>query len=119
MCSCLSIGSDSHISVDASSELRLLEYAQRLTQRRRAILCTDHESCGNFLYRNANEGGAQVTGFGTGHLQVGQPALWSELDAAHTLIQKTDYSVVQQPADERLLDSYVFSELPFTAIKTR
>lgn len=60
----LAIGSDSHISVNAAEELRLLEYAQRLTKRRRAVLCTDDESCGTLLYRWAGKGGCQVTGFG-------------------------------------------------------
>ena len=36
------VGSDSHVSVDAADELRMLEYSQRLSQRRRNVTtCAD------------------------------------------------------------------------------
>ena len=59
----LAIGSDSHVAVAPNEELRLLEYAQRLTQHRRAVLCSDTESCGERLWLWAAAGGSQATGF--------------------------------------------------------
>ena len=76
----LAIGSDSHVSVDVAEELRILEYAQRLTQQRRAVLCTDTQSCGSLLYQWSCAGGAQVTGFGDGGLSVGNLASISVMD---------------------------------------
>lgn len=91
----LAIGSDSHISVNAAEELRLLEYAQRLTKRQRAVLCREDESCGTLLYRWAGEGGCQVTGFGPPTLSVG----------SSNGLAVVSQSNVENP---RILDCYVF-----------
>ena len=92
---CLAIGSDSHISVSATEELRLLEYAQRLTKRRRAVLCREDMSCGSLLYRWASDGGAQATGFGPAKLEVGSAN-------GITVIPESNIP------NERILDRYVF-----------
>lgn len=59
------IGSDSHISVNPFEELKLMEYAQRLQQRRRNVLCTAATpSVGRTLYERAVAGGRQALGIG-------------------------------------------------------
>ena len=78
------IGSDSHISVDAPEELRLLEYGQRLVARRRNVLRVgSEESVGAGLYRAAVAGGARALGLSAPGLQVGAPADLIVLDAEH------------------------------------
>lgn len=69
----LAIGSDSHVGVDPCEELRLFEYAQRLTTRRRAVLCSPDQSCGSLLYRWAASA-HRLTGFGDGAIAVGNIA---------------------------------------------
>lgn len=56
------IGSDSNVRIDASEELRLLEYGQRLSMRRRNLLAPHGESVGGTLFRAALAGGAQALG---------------------------------------------------------
>jgi formimidoylglutamate deiminase len=56
-------GTDSNISIDAASELRALEYSQRLAQRRRALLADDaRPSVGERLFGEALSGSAQALG---------------------------------------------------------
>ena len=53
--------SDSHVIVDAAEELRLIEYGQRLSTRRRNLLARNaHASTGTSLYLDAVDGGAQA-----------------------------------------------------------
>jgi len=94
----LAIGSDSHISVDVCQELRLLEYAQRLTQRRRAVLCNDSQSCGTLLYDWAIRGGAQATGFDTTGLQIG----------ASTGVTVISSEFAENIPEDRIMDACVF-----------
>ncbi|UVO52422.1 formimidoylglutamate deiminase [Sphingomonas sp. SUN019] len=67
------IGTDSNVRIDAAEELRLLEYGQRLTLRRRAVLAQDGRSTGRALFDAALAGGAQALG-AIGGLAVGAPA---------------------------------------------
>ena len=54
------IGSDSHISVNPIEELRWLEYAQRLSKQKRALLANNEQkSVGLNLWQKAAAGGAQ------------------------------------------------------------
>ena len=97
-----SIGSDSHVSVNAAEELRLLEYGQRLTTRRRAILGDD--SCPNVganLYQRAQAGGVLSMGRSERGLAVGAAANFVVLDHAH----------MNQSLSNGLqhIDNYVFS----------
>jgi formimidoylglutamate deiminase len=81
------IGSDSHIGVDWRSELRLLEYGQRLSRRQRNVLASsDATHVADRLYAAALEGGARATGRAVGALQVGHRADWLVLDADHSAI---------------------------------
>jgi formimidoylglutamate deiminase len=96
------IGSDSHSSVSAIEELRLLEYGQRLKHQQRAILCDEETtSVGRTLFQGALAGGAQALGHKTGKIVVGYQADWLTLDENNpSLFSKTD---------DQILDAMVFS----------
>ncbi len=71
------IGSDSHASVGAAEELRLLEYGQRLLQQRRNVLATAaHAQVADALWLAAVRGGGQASGLSgaVAGLQAGQRA---------------------------------------------
>ncbi|MFT3954316.1 MAG: formimidoylglutamate deiminase [Piscinibacter sp.] len=69
------IGSDSHASVDAAEELRLLEYTQRLAQRQRNVLAdARHPGVAEAMWLAAVAGGAQASGRALAGLAVGQQA---------------------------------------------
>ncbi len=75
------IGSDSNVLIDATEELRLLEYGQRLARRGRNLLA-DGASTGGALYRAALAGGARALGAPAG-IAVGAAADLVSLDAGH------------------------------------
>ena len=63
------VGSDSNVRIDAAEELRLLEYGQRLAERKRNRLATpDRPSVGAALFTRALAGGAQALGIGGGRI---------------------------------------------------
>jgi formimidoylglutamate deiminase len=99
---CFGIGSDSNISVNVIEELRLLEYGQRLSHRRRAVLASPQSpSVGRTLYDAALDGGARALAQPTGALEVGRRADMVVLDMeSPALAQKTGDSI---------LDSLVFA----------
>jgi formimidoylglutamate deiminase len=83
----IGIGSDSHIGVDWRSELRLLEYGQRLTRRQRNVLASPHAThVADRLYAASLDGGAHASGRAIGALQAGCRADWLVLDADHPAI---------------------------------
>jgi formimidoylglutamate deiminase len=96
------IGSDSHISVSAIEELRLLEYGQRLKHQQRAILCDETTtSVGRTLLQGSLTGGAQALGFKTGNIAVGYQADWLILDENNpSLFSKTN---------DQIIDAMIFS----------
>ncbi|MDE2306145.1 MAG: formimidoylglutamate deiminase [Gammaproteobacteria bacterium] len=78
------IGSDSHIGIDPSEELRWLEYEQRLRRRRRIALAGEEEPhVGTHLWRTAAQGGARALGQPVGEIAVGRRADWLVLDPDH------------------------------------
>lgn len=78
------VGSDSHISVCWRSELRLLEYSQRLTARRRNVLAGPQQpQVADYLFQGALEGGSQATGRNVRGLAPGQQADFVVLDDTH------------------------------------
>ncbi|QTH23543.1 formimidoylglutamate deiminase [Rhizorhabdus wittichii] len=83
------VGSDSNVLIDASEELRLLEYGQRLAHRRRNRLAPAGASVGDTLYRAAVAGGARALGAPAG-LAVGHPADFVTLDADHPALAERD-----------------------------
>lgn len=96
------IGSDSHISIDAREELRVLEYGQRLARQQRTIL-TDTEGghCGEYMWREAARGGAQALAQPVGEIAVGKRADLITLDKSHPVFAGAAYS--------QLVDCFVFS----------
>ncbi len=72
----IAIGGDSHVAINPLAELRQLETSQRLLTRRRAVLCTAEQSCGEFLFDAIARGGAQALGIPGGELAVGKRADW-------------------------------------------
>jgi formimidoylglutamate deiminase len=96
------IGSDSHISVSVSEDLRWFEYGQRLHAQRRNRLYTPEEAnIGNVLYQGALRGGAQALGQNIGQLSVGHRADLLVLD-------ERDPFIASSP-DEMLLNRWIFA----------
>ncbi|ATI79705.1 formimidoylglutamate deiminase [Sphingobium yanoikuyae] len=94
------VGSDSNVRIDATEELRLLEYGQRLGLQQRNVLARQAGmSTGDGLYRAAVAGGAQALGVAAG-LRVGASADFVTLDLDHP-------SLAHRPV-ERLLDGLIF-----------
>jgi formimidoylglutamate deiminase len=97
------IGSDSHIGIDWRSELRLLEYGQRLVRRQRNVLASSQTAhVADRLFHGALAGGALATGRTVGALKRGSRADWIVLDAQHP-------HLAEQKADT-WLSSIVFGE---------
>jgi formimidoylglutamate deiminase len=69
------VGSDSHASVEAAEELRLLEYSQRLALQRRNVLASDAKrQVAERLWLGAVHGGARASGRAIGGLATGEQA---------------------------------------------
>lgn len=98
-----SIGSDSHVTRRWSEELRLLEYSQRLTRRKRnmAAQLLNYESSAAALLEGALAGGGHATGLALGGISVGQRADFCVLNPQSPSLQGI-------PSDY-LLDALVFS----------
>ena len=98
-----SIGSDSHVTRRWSEELRLLEYSQRLTQRKRNVAAHTMGplSSAAAMLEAAIAGGHNATGLALGGLQVGQRADFCVLDMQSP-------ALLGVPADH-VLDALVFS----------
>jgi formiminoglutamate deiminase len=94
------VGSDSNVLIDATEELRLLEYGQRLGARGRNIMTAAGGSTGGALYRAALTGGARALGVSAG-LAVGAPADFLTLDPDHP-------SIAGRQGDA-LLDGLIFA----------
>jgi formimidoylglutamate deiminase len=79
----IGMGSDSNVMIDASEELRWLEYGQRLTRRGRNMLAGgEGASTGQRLFDASLLGGAQALGVEAG-LAVGHAADMVSLDMTH------------------------------------
>ncbi len=106
-----SIGSDSHVARSWPQELRLLEYSQRLTLRRRNIAaqCFGHSSSAGALLQGALAGGASASGLALGGLKAGQRADFVTLDVQSAALLGI--------APQHLLDALVFSG-PASAFKS-
>ena len=97
----LGIGTDSHISLDVTEELRLLEYNQRLKSHERNVMAdAPNTSTGRSLYNRALAGGAQALGRKTGRIAIGYQADLLVLDTNHP-------SLYGRSGDE-VLDSWIF-----------
>lgn len=96
------IGSDSHVSVSVSEELRWLEYAQRLIRQERTIVRSDEiPSVGAALYEHALRGGRRSLGRRTGKIETGYRADLVVLDS--------EKPAMVNKVRDHLLDSYIFA----------
>jgi formimidoylglutamate deiminase len=68
------IGGDSHVCRDPAEELRLLEYFQRVTGRKRNVVAGRSASVGTTLWLEAAAGGAQALGRRMGAIAPGMRA---------------------------------------------
>ena len=69
------VGGDSHVSRDPAGELCLLEYTQRLAQRRRNLVVGDRtQAVGTTLWLEAAEGGSAALGRTMGAIAAGRRA---------------------------------------------
>ncbi len=98
-----SVGSDSHVTRRWSEELRLLEYSQRLTQRKRnvAAQALGPLSSATALLQGALGGAGSATGLALDGIAVGQRADFAVLDGQSA-------ALLGIPAGN-LLDAMVFS----------
>jgi formimidoylglutamate deiminase len=98
-----SIGSDSHVTRRWSEELRLLEYSQRLTLRKRNVAAQslNKESSAGALLQQALAGGINATGLPLAGIALGQRADFCVLDVACA-------TLLGMPRGH-LVDAFVFS----------
>jgi formimidoylglutamate deiminase len=99
-----SLGTDSHVTRSWREELRLLEYGQRLQQRRRNVAASPEQgqpSTAGRLFQRALLGGARAAGFARWGLEPGARADLLVVDTR-------DHALLGVPP-ERLLDALVFS----------
>ncbi|MCJ2183007.1 formimidoylglutamate deiminase [Novosphingobium sp. 1949] len=100
------IGSDSNVRIDASEELRLLEYGQRLGAQARNVWARGAgESSGGALWRGALAGGAQALGVARGGVAAGI-ALGNSADI---LTLDADHPALAARAGDALIDGFVFA----------
>ncbi|HEX2479601.1 MAG TPA: amidohydrolase family protein, partial [Geminicoccaceae bacterium] len=82
------IGGDSHVSRDPAEELRLLEYFQRVTRRKRNVATGEKTpAVGTTLWLEAAAGGAQALGRRMGAIAPGMRADLVVLDPEHVDLQ--------------------------------
>ena len=86
--------------ISMAEELRLLEYAQRLSGKARAVLA-DHRSTGRLLWEEAAKGGARAAGRASGAIAVGQ---WADLLAPDTADLR-----LEGLAGDQLVDAFLFA----------
>lgn len=99
------IGSDSHISIDAREELRLLEYGQRLVRKERTVLSGgDGGHTGINLWTSAAKGGARALGQPVGELAVGK--------RADLIVLNTDTPMFAGANYGQIVDTFIFSGQP-------
>ncbi|HEU0223049.1 MAG TPA: formimidoylglutamate deiminase [Paracoccaceae bacterium] len=95
------IGTDSNILIDAATELRTLEYSQRLQGRARVVLADAERSAGRLLWQEALAGGAAAAGRPSGAIA---PELFADL-----LTLPEDALELASREGDQVLDSFVFA----------
>ena len=82
----LGIGSDSNLIISPAEELRLLEFGERIRTRRRNILRTETQACGQFLWTHAARNGARAIAQPVGRIARSCRADFVELDPEHPML---------------------------------
>lgn len=95
------VGSDSNLLIDAAGELRLLEFSQRLRDRKRNCLSDGVRSTGRVLFDTALAGGAQANGLEGQGLALGARADLVVLDDRNPALVGR--------AGDAALDSWIFA----------
>lgn len=96
------VGTDSHVATSVAEELRLLEYGQRLRDRRRNRLASGPgASIGRTIFDAAHKGGAQAAGQKTSGIAVGARADFVVLDG--------DNPYIAAASDNQILDRWLFA----------
>ncbi len=96
----IGVGTDSNITIDAPSELRSLDYAQRLVLQRRNPLARGPSS-GRTLFAAAHQGGARALGITADGLKPGACADVVALDGNEVAIFAR--------RDDSILDSWIYA----------
>lgn len=98
-----SIGTDSNVTRNWSEELRLLEYSQRLTLRKRNVSAQQmgFESTATALMEGALAGGNQASGVAQAGIAIGQ--------RADFVVLNTHAPALLGMPNEYMLDAHVFS----------
>jgi formimidoylglutamate deiminase len=99
-CGAFGIGSDSNVALDAFSELRLLEYSQRLRSEARNIASGGSGHTGRALWQSAARGGARAGGRVAGRIAPGH--------RADFVVIEPTFESVGRPA-ELCLDAAIFA----------
>ncbi len=97
----LAMGTDSNISIGAASELRQLEYSQRLRDGTRNALAPPGRSTGRILLDTAVAGGARALGAGPAGIT---PGAWADIVALDT-----EHPSLVAAQDDAWLDAWIFS----------
>ena len=96
----IGFGSDSNVQISLFSELRVLEYSQRLRDRSRAALATQDRSTGRILFDQSTRGGAQAAGRKCG-------AIKASMNADLIGIETSNHWLMDRSGDV-LIDSLIF-----------
>jgi formimidoylglutamate deiminase len=95
------IGSDSNVLVDVATELRQLEYSQRLRNLTRNVIATDDKSTGRALFDGAAFGGAGA---------LGQACIGIAPGAAADIVSlNPDRLTTAVQSGDGILDSWIFA----------
>jgi formimidoylglutamate deiminase len=95
------VGTDSNVSIGVASELRQLEYAQRLRARARNVLSRAGASSGRTILDAIWLGGSQALKRNSGRLAPGA--------SADILTFEADHPTLAGKVDDQILDAWVFS----------
>ncbi len=101
------VGTDSHVATSAPSELRLLEYGQRLRHAARGVATPPPEApagagVGHGLILHALKGGARALGIQAGQLAAGM--------RADILVLDGDHPALAGHGPDSVLDAWVFAD---------
>ena len=95
------VGTDSNVSIGVATELRQLEYAQRLRERARNVCAPPGASCGRTMLEAIWRGGAQALRRSSGRLAPGE--------SADVLTFRVDHPTLAGKVDDQVLDAWIFS----------